>query len=237
MNMWASSYQFIQAGLDLLLPPECVNCKFPGAWLCKKCKESISPIASVMCTKCGTPSLSGGPSACLQCQRNPLRYIDGLRSASYFYDSPVKTAIHALKYRNRKVLAPILSEMLAESYHHYSLNVDVIIPVPLHTSRIKERGYNQSELLAKQLSRQLNLPIDTRILYRSRKTESQMTLDAKRRHKNVEDAFSCHTSLINKRILLIDDVCTTGSTLDYSAKPLKANGATSVWGLTLAKAS
>ena len=132
---------------------------------------------------------------------------------------------------------PILSEILADAYHHYDLDADVLVPVPLHFSRVKERGYNQSELLANELGKLLGLPINNSTLQRIRKTKSQMRLGAEERHKNVIGAFACaDKQLVNQKVLLIDDVCTTGSTLDACAAALKQAGVITVWGLTLAKA-
>ncbi|MCB0168479.1 MAG: ComF family protein [Anaerolineae bacterium] len=126
--------------------------------------------------------------------------------------------------------------MLAEAYRYYNLTANVIIPVPLHQSRFKERGFNQSTLLAKKLSRLIGLPVDTATLYRTRDTGYQMALKAQQRRQNVAGAFDCRGQLSGLRFLLVDDVCTTGSTLDACAMALKMNGADTVWGLTLAKA-
>jgi ComF family protein len=127
--------------------------------------------------------------------------------------------------------------MLVTSYRRHQLKADVIVPVPLHETKLKERGYNQSELLARQLGQALNLPVNMTTLRRVRKTESQMTLKADERLKNVANAFSCaDQDLARYHVLLVDDVCTTGSTLDACAAALKAGGTVSVWGLTLAKA-
>jgi ComF family protein len=130
-----------------------------------------------------------------------------------------------------------LGEILVAAYRRYQLKAEVIVPVPLHETKLKERGYNQSELLARQLGQALNLPVNLTTLRRTRQTKSQMTLGAGERSKNVIDAFSCMDKKLDRQnILLVDDVCTTGSTLDACAAALKAGGATSVWGLTLAKA-
>ncbi|MCB9078708.1 MAG: ComF family protein [Anaerolineaceae bacterium] len=125
---------------------------------------------------------------------------------------------------------------MAETYRHYQLKADVIIPVPLHQTRFKERGFNQSALLAKKLGRLVSLPVDTTTLYRTRDTGYQMALKAQQRRQNVAGAFACRGHLSGLRFLLVDDVCTTGSTLDACAMTLKMSGADSVWGLTLAKA-
>lgn len=232
MSFLTTLQKLIQSGLDLLFPPACIHCKAPNVWLCQNCIAIVPFITTPICSRCGTPEVS----LCSQCNNNPLIYIDGIRSAAYFEDNPIRSAIHDLKYRGRKVMAEVLSKMLAETYLYHQLQADVIIPVPLHQSRYKERGFNQSALLANGLSRRVDLPVDTTSLYRTRDTGHQMALKASERHQNVADAFACRKPVIDRDILLIDDVCTTGSTLDFCAMTLKMNGARSVWGLTLAKA-
>jgi ComF family protein len=159
-----------------------------------------------------------------------------IRSAAYFEDSPLRPAIHALKYQGRKVVAQELAEIMVEACEHFGLAADVIMPVPLHQSRLRKRGFNQSELLARGLSVLKSIPLDTKSLIRSRPTQSQMELSAAERHENVKDAFECCRPVAGLTVLLIDDVCTTGSTLDYCATALKANQAKAVMGLTLARA-
>lgn len=223
-----------QVVLDLIYPPRCVNCASTEDWFCQDCLDQIVLIAPPVCQCCGTPM--SGPQ-CKECAHNPIDAIDGIRSAAYFEDNPIRSAIHFLKYRDHKVVASVLGQMLADTYGKYQLQADVIVPVPLHSSRYKERGYNQSELLVKALALNLDLPIDTITLQRIRITESQMTLGISERHQNVKQAFACRDDrLAGKRVLLIDDVCTTGSTLDACATALKASGVISVWGLTLARA-
>ncbi|MBE7550212.1 MAG: ComF family protein [Anaerolineales bacterium] len=176
-------------------------------------------------------------SVCKQCKNNPLQHLDGIRSAAQFEDNPIRPAIHFLKYRNHTAVASILATLLAAAYRRYQLAVDVLMPVPLHAARFRERGYNQSELLASAMGHRLNLPVDTKALYRTRATKSQMTLGVHERHQNVAEAFACsHVDLSGQTVLLIDDVCTTGSTLDACAGALKKKGVAAVWGLTLAKA-
>jgi ComF family protein len=176
-------------------------------------------------------------TACRQCAHNPLQFIDGIRAAAYFEDNPIRPAIHFLKYRNHKAIAQILGQLLVNACQKYGVETDVVVPVPLHPTRLRERGYNQSELLANEVGALLNLPVDTHRLQRTRHTKSQMKLGATERHQNVADAFACQgQALLGRTVLLIDDVCTTGSTLDACACALKQHGVTSVWGVTLAKA-
>jgi ComF family protein len=175
--------------------------------------------------------------SCPQCQHNPLQFIDGIRSAAYFENNPIRPAIHFLKYRNHKAIAAILGQIMVDVCQKYGLEAHMIVPVPLHTARLRERGYNQCELLAREVGTLLNLPVDTNSLQRIRHTKSQMKLGATERHQNVIDAFACRDqALLGQTVLLIDDVCTTGSTLDACACALKQAGVISVWGITLAKA-
>lgn len=225
-----------QSLLDLLFPPNCVVCKAPKQWLCQNCYDKIAFIVPPICQRCGTP-VRDPSSICGQCRHHPLQFMDGIRSASYFEDNPIRSAIHFLKYRNHKAVVMAPAKILAEAYQRFQLVADVIVPVPLHPARLRERGYNQSELLAGELSRLLGLLLNAKTLQRTRQTKSQMTLGSDERHRNVAGAFSCvDKDLTGQRILLIDDVCTTGSTLDSCAETLKQNGVASVWGLTLAKA-
>lgn len=223
--------------LDLFLPPHCLNCKTLGSWLCQRCFDEILPMTDPVCQQCGQ-TLPTNASPCQPCPaKSTLQSIDGIRAAAYFENNPIRTIIHHLKYQNHRAIAPVLGKMLAEAYQRYSLEADVIIPVPLHPIRLKERGYNQSELLAGQLALLLNLPIDNTCLQRIRWTQPQVGLDIEERQKNVFSAFACQDkALRHQSALLIDDVWTTGSTLDACATALKESGVISVWGLTLAKA-
>lgn len=225
-----------QSLLDLLLPPYCLHCKAAGSWLCEDCIRQIKFIAAAsICHRCGIPVTP--QSSCQQCHTHPLQYIDGIRSAALFDENPMRSAIHYLKYKNHKAVAHSLAQMLADAVARYGLSADVIVPVPLHSSRQKMRGYNQSELLAKRLGTLLDWPVDAAAVSRTKKTRSQMSLGVLERRQNVADAFACTDHrLAGRRVLLIDDVCTTGATSDACAAALKAGQAHSVWGLTLARA-
>ncbi|MEM7035285.1 MAG: ComF family protein [Chloroflexota bacterium] len=166
-----------------------------------------------------------------------MHFIDGIRSATFFDDNPIRPAIHQLKYNNHRAIVSTLSQILADTYQQLDLVATVLVPVPLHTSRFKERGYNQSELLADGLKSVLNVPVDANMVQRTRPTQTQMSLGVDERRRNVADAFSSsEASLADYNVLLIDDVCTTGATLDACAAVLKQKGVASVWGLTIARA-
>ena len=135
-------------------------------------------------------------------------------------------------------MAKPLGNLMTTYWQQHPMAVDVVVPVPLHASRLRERGYNQAALLACELAQQAGLAIDEETLVRKHATAPQVELNAKQRKENVRDAFCCSgNALAGKRVLLIDDVCTTGATLEACAVALCENGARSVQALTLARAS
>lgn len=149
----------------------------------------------------------------------------------------MRQAIHQLKYRNLRVLAVPLAELLQEYVIANPVAAEVLVPVPLHPKRLRERGYNQSRLLAQELGKFIGLPVIDDCLIRQRHALPQArTASVEERRSNIADAFACHDHrLENKQVLLIDDVATSGATLDACAAALKTAGAASVWGLVMAR--
>ena len=162
--------------------------------------------------------------------------LDGLRSP-YLMNGTIRQAIHRLKYNNLRALAPELSALLADYLSTTPIPAQALAPVPLHPKRERERGYNQAALLARGLSALTGLPAVTDCLRRLRDSPPQARASsAAERHLRVSGAFACtNDHLQGTKVLLIDDVSTTGATLDACARALKAAGAASVWGLTLAR--
>jgi ComF family protein len=223
---------FVTAILDALFPPRCAGCGQIGTWFCADCRTAIEFIRPPLCPRCGLPATSG--DLCSACRRDPPR-LDGLRSVAFF-QGPLREAIHALKYRTRRGLATVLGQLLADCARQESIAADIAVPVPLHPTRLHERGYNQSALLANELGRQLGIAVREDVLTRVRHTAPQMTLNATQRQINVQGAFRCRDpGVAGHRVLLIDDVCTTGATLSACAAALREAGAASVWALTLAR--
>ncbi|MCD6358390.1 MAG: ComF family protein [Dehalococcoidia bacterium] len=192
-------------------------------------------ITAPLCSRCGRPLSSG--SFCADCVRR-VPQIDGIRSCLQF-DGVVRQMVHSFKYRNVRALAPLLAQFLAEFLSVSELPADALIPVPLHQHRLRERGYNQSQLIARELGALVDMPVFEDVLVRVDDTPTQVkTLNVKMRWENVAGAFACSGrcgDLENRRILLIDDVCTTGATLDACASALRKVGVASVWGLTVAR--
>jgi len=221
---------------DFIYPPRCVVCHSAESYLCSACQSQITPITAPVCSACGYPRRTLH-SPCRQCASHPLEHVDGIRSAALFTEGPLRKAIHQLKYKGHFVFAKALAPLLVRCYTIHQLSTDIIVPVPLHPSRYRERGFNQSAVLAKALARAIHQPVDSKTLIRHRATRSQMTLSAAERKQNVAHAFACRTDrLAGKTILLLDDVCTTGATLDACAQALKESRARRVYGLTLARA-
>ncbi len=159
-----------------------------------------------------------------------------MRSVST-HTSPLREVIHALKFEGVRVLAGPLGELLADYWLPLRIGVDVVVPVPLHSARVRQRGYNQSALLASIFGAHTELPLEPQLLVRERATRPQLGLSRSERRLNVRDAFRCPSSdLSAMRVLLIDDVLTTGATLEAAASALRACGAAEVWALTVARA-
>ncbi|MDP2916478.1 MAG: ComF family protein [Dehalococcoidia bacterium] len=219
--------------LDILFPQHCLSCGKEGDLLCQPCRKILPKIAPPLCPRCGRPQPSGTLCpACVVWQTG----LDGIRSPLRF-DGAVRKAVHELKYNNIRALAKPMSEMLNDYLKANPIPGDVLVPVPLHQKRLRERGYNQSSLLARELGRLSGLPVIEDCLVRLRQTSQQTrTASVEERRRNVATAFACRNRNVqDRKVILIDDVSTSGSTLSACAQALKAAGAVSVWGLTFAR--
>lgn len=221
------------SAFDFLFPRKCVWCGREGAFICPSCKDELSPITSPVCSRCGRPLLKG--SICASCVTWEAQ-INGIRSA-FRFEGVAREAVHQLKYSNLRAIAPELAELMVPCYHEYAVPGDVLVPVPLHPKRTKERGYNQSALIAREFGRFTGLAVNEDCLARQRYTSPQArTLNAAERQSNVSGAFVCRNcNLQGRRVILVDDVATSGATLNAGAAALKDAGALSVWGLTFAR--
>lgn len=228
---WQASWTRLREGfLDLLFPPRCVGCSSVGEWLCTACLAEVEWIHPPVCPRCGRPA--DVAELCLTCRMHPLT-ADGIRSVAYF-EGALREAVHVFKYERVHALALPLGKLLVEYQQTYRLSADVLVPVPLHPQREAERGYNQATLLAEVMGEALDLPV-MNMVARVRATPPQVGLSAAQRRTNVRAAFAATAAAAGQQVLLIDDVCTTGATLNACAVALKAQGAASVWGLTVAR--
>jgi len=217
--------------LGFLFPIRCVGCGEDGSILCTSCLPNLAKLEPPYCRICA--SSTDGRPLCEECQVFPLP-IDGIR-APYLMDGPIRSAIHKLKYEDLRAAAPTLGRLLGEWLVSRDLPGDCLTPVPLHPRRMRGRGYNQSALLADHVSRISGLPVKS-LLKRTRDTPPQANLGGRsQRQENVEDGFTCREDVRGAKIVLVDDVVTSGSTMAACAQALKRKGAASVWGIALAR--
>lgn len=219
--------------LRLLFPSRCIGCGLRGAELCDRCRLGLPWLPPELCPICSTPSRLA--RICHACRTSPP-ILDGTRAACRF-DGPVRQAVHDLKYRGVRGRAALLAELVAEALDRRPIAIDLLIPVPLAAGRRRERGFNQSELIAIGLGAQLGVPVSASTLVRQRETPRQVGRSAEDRHENVEGAFACREpeAVSGRRVALVDDVMTTGATLTACAETLKRAGATRVYGLVVAR--
>jgi ComF family protein len=210
--------------LDLLYPLACAGCGKvgEGVW-CAACDARVPRLAP--------PEQLKSIPLDAPWQTRSLQVASGAR-----YADPLREAIHAFKYEGTPALAAPLASLMLEAWRSAVWQADVLVPVPLHTRRRRERGYNQSELLALQLSAACGVPVDARLLARVRYTNQQALLKGAARKQNVQGAFACGPGANGKLIVLVDDVFTSGSTLLACAGALLSAGAAGVRAVTLARA-
>lgn len=222
--------------LDLLFPKFCVGCQKEGTWLCDECREKIILVQKPTCPNCLTLTQKG--EFCPRCRKNTN--LTGLIVAAYYKEGPLKEAIHTFKYDGIFDLSYDLGKILVEVLKRRNLSKKfLIIPVPLHYKRQAKRGFNQAELLAKIVQNHYGWVINKKLVRLKQTPKTQAELSGAARRKNVKDIFSwqSHQELQGKIILLVDDVYTTGATLDECARVLRKNAhAKEIWGLVLAKA-
>ncbi len=202
--------------------------------ICDKCRLKLREITeSECCTRCGSP-IAGQGKFCLNCQGGDVEF-DIARSV-FVYENEVKHLISGLKYNNKPYLSRTLSCFLAEKYKSLGWQADLIIPVPLSESRKKWRGYNQAALLAEGVSDIIGVPINTEALVKIKDTDTQASLTLAERRKNLKESFKVvdKYAVRGKKILLIDDVMTTGSTANACTHELKKAHADRVLVLTIA---
>ncbi|SEM34569.1 comF family protein [Syntrophus gentianae] len=236
---------FFKAIFDLLFPPRCLSCQnllISGEeqGFCPDCQTRISFLFPPFCQICGSPLPAGVQSSniCHRCTVSAPPF-EICRSVGR-YDSVLMEAIHALKYQRKIPAGVVLGKIL--SAHVANLlpfgDYDRIIPVPLHKKRLRKRGFNQSLILARAMARDFSLPLDFQSLKRRVHTDPQIGLGRKQRETNVREAFECvrRDQIANSRILLIDDVYTTGSTVRECSRVLLEGGAKSVAVATVARA-
>lgn len=231
--------------LHLVLPVGCASCGVgltndPVPFFCRSCWSSIKPLGGPCCPRCGCPfassvALTYSPShLCRACRLRRPAFTNAW--SLYPYQPPLQDAIRLFKYRGKVALADALGELMSAAWQQPPA-VDLMMPVPLHPSRLREREFNQSLLLADRLSRRFHVALCYDNLIRLRRTEPQTELSRAARLKNLRRAFAVLRpgEIDGKRILLVDDVMTTGTTVNECAKALRKAGAADIFVGTLAR--
>jgi ComF family protein len=225
LNNWLTNIQ------DWLLPrlcPACGDPAGPGRELCPGCERSL-PVLHQACPRCAIPyEHPDTRGECGACQQRPPAFTRTI--ALYRYAPPVDHFIRELKFHRQLGLAHLLGEQLARRLAPETAQPDLIIPVPLHRARLRERGYNQALEIARPVSRMLGVALDFRSLVRVRATAPQTGMTVKARRENLRGAFALRDDEVvqNRRVALVDDVMTTGSTVQAAAQCLRASGAMEV---------
>jgi ComF family protein len=235
--------------LNAIWPPRCAGC---GFWhqnlFCDECSPQLKFILSHFCYSCGLPfDPLAKATVCRHCRANRYQGVPSVKAlrSVWQFEGPVREAVHRLKYHGKTALSrPLGQQLWAFLQHEPGLDIplddiDLVVPVPLHAWRQWRRGYNQSTLLARELAILAQKPC-VELLWRRRHTGAQVELSAQQRQENIKGAFALDTKLLKRlrkprAVLLIDDVCTTGSTLYECARVLQTARIETVYALTLAR--
>ena len=219
----------------MLYPQTCYFCgKISRTPICSGCRGKIEYIGEPRCKKCGKPIRYEEQEFCSDCQAQLFHYEQG--RSLWLHKGPVRWSIYQFKYRNRRIYGQFYAQELYRIYGEKlkEWEIDTIIPIPLHGKRKRKRGYNQAEIVAKHLGELSKIPVETKSLVRVRHTKPQKELNHKERKKTLKEAFQVTKHWKNRgNILLVDDIYTTGNTIDSAATVLKKKGAKKVWFFTI----
>lgn len=221
--------------MEILYPQTCCFCgKVSREKVCHECVSKIEYIKEPRCKRCGKPVRYADQEFCEDCKRKKFHYEQGKNV--WLHKGPVRWSIYQFKYHNRRIFGEFYAEEMYRLYGQKlkEWKIDVIIPIPLHKKRRRRRGYNQAEIIARNLGKLAQIPVESQALARIRNTTAQKELSDKERKANLQHAFQV-TKYWKKvrRVLLIDDIYTTGSTIDEVAKVLRENGAEKIWFFTV----
>lgn len=218
----------------LVFPPACALCgdvlSPDEHYVCKTCRPMISYPTEPTCLLCGCPVSESEHAYCGDCSKMKRSFRKGFPAMLYQY--PLDESIAAFKYHNKRYHAEFYVDELIKRHGRaiLSLSIDAIVPVPIHKKKYEKRGYNQAELLANELGRRCSIPVDTELIYRIENTEPQKKLSPLEREENLKKAFQCTKNDVNyKSILLIDDIYTTGATIEACTKLLLEKGIADVY--------
>ena len=224
--------------LDLLFPRRCPICeeiiKKKNKYICDKCKDKITYNVEPVCKKCGKSITTFEKEYCRACCTKNYYFDMGV--SVFKHKADIKKSIYRFKYSNKREYKDFyINELLKKHIRTIKYwDADVIIPVPLHKNKKIKRGFNQAEILAKELGKRLNIEVNKELLVRDKNTSPQKELSLDKRKKNLEKAFKLTCGIVQyKKIILVDDIYTTGNTMNFCAKELKKAGVKKVYFVTL----
>ena len=223
--------------IELLFPRRCPICDEPvdkvGQYICKKCQGVLRYVTTPYCMKCGKTLDDETKEYCMDCQNAEHFFRSG--RALYEYE-PIKTSIYRFKYEGRKEYAEFYGKELAKRFGNQikKWKADALVPVPLYWEKEKKRGYNQALLVARALGKELNIPVNKEIIKRVRTTLPQKQLNSKERQNNLKNAFKIGKNDVKlNTVVVVDDIYTTGATMDAVAECLKRAGVGEVYCISL----
>ncbi len=224
--------------LGLIFPKRCPVChevvEEAGELACEICRVKLPYIKEPSCCICGKPLHLEEQEYCQDCRRKKHQFEEG--RAPFFYEEVMRRSIARYKYSGRREYAEFYADEILKRCARRMLHwkAEALIPIPLHPSRKRKRGFNQAELLAKAIAKRSGIPVDAKLLFRTKKTDAQKDLNDQERLANLRDAFSVQKKEIPyHNLILVDDIYTTGSTMDAAAKLLKEHGAQNVYFLCI----
>lgn len=238
---WREKFMRIkECFLNAIFPDDC-NCivcdkeiaRGSKYCMCKDCFDKFPFNNGKICVRCGAP-MANEANYCLECQNHPKNF-DFARSSLIYKDEAQKLVLN-LKFHNQRWLAKYFAQMLYDTYMQNHLDAEVVVAVPISAERRKERGYNQAELIARYLARMLDLPLAENAVVKVKDNKRQSNLSVKQRRENVLGVYkiSDRTLVKGLRVVLVDDILTTGSTMSEVSRKLKIAGAAAVYGLVVA---
>ena len=234
MKVMLAGKQIYNKALDLIYPRRCPVCDDavdePGRLICRDCRDVFMQVGDTFCMKCGCPVTDETKGLCDACTAASHEYDRG--RVLFFYDEPLKESIYRFKYGGRREYADYYAQCLAAAFGRQIRDwaPDALVPIPIHPDRMRKRGYNQAGELAVRLGDLLKLPVREDVLVRTGKTRFQKELKADERQNNLKKALKISSDDVKlKNVVLVDDIYTTGSTMDAAASSLRGAGVENIY--------
>ncbi len=219
--------------LEILYPGRCAICdeiEETGNGICPSCKNKVHVVGEPACKKCGKPLVDEREEFCVDCGKKQHVYTQG--KAVFVYEGGIRNSMYRFKYGNKREYAEFYANAAAEKYGVWlkKIKAEVLIPVPMYSRKKRLRGYNQAEVFARALGRKTGILVKEHFIKRVRNTTPQKELNESQRHSNLKNAFKLTTDIVKyKKVVLVDDIYTTGSTMDEISKILKESGVENIY--------